>query len=69
MQLSLNPQSNIFWNNFAAFLSISHISSQKEDKLPCKKATFSRLTRQERYKSCEMCLKATVKRVSDTEAN
>ena len=37
MQLSLNLQSNIFWNNFTASLCISHISSQKEDNCPAQK--------------------------------
>ena len=69
MQLSSNLQSNIFWNNFTASLCISQISSQKEDNCPAKKNACSRSTRQKQYKSCEMCIKVTVKRMSDTGAN
>ena len=41
----------------------------KGRQLPSKKNTCSRSARQEQCKSCEICIKVTVKRMSDTGAS
>ena len=46
----------------------SHIFT-KGRQLPSKRNTCSSSTRQEQYKNCEICIKVTVKRMSDTGAS
>ena len=69
MQLSSNLQSNNFLEQLRCFsMHFSHIFT-KGRQLPSKKNICSKSTRQEQYKSCEMYVKVTVKRMSDTGAS